>query len=249
MSTLTYPAKRLIYHQTKSFKMEEKNKEIPLKNAEKKYQQIVPDEKEVKLFNIIGNGVNCHDRIITDREQLEWVIGVFKKEGKKIVYTSGVYDLLHESHVKYLEEAKKRGDILIVAVDSDELTRVRKPDIKNRPIVNLQERLLMLAHTRSVDILTVRNIDEHEDQIIVDINPDVAVFSHSTKDVDDFEGKIRKNLSQYCGEIVFLEPQAATSTTSRIRRLAMDGAGDLGETIVAAVQKYLNPGSSEGGTP
>ncbi len=213
--------------------------ETKLKGTDKKYTPIVADKDETSILNIIGNGVNYNDRVINDREQLKWVIGVFKKEGKKIVYTGGTYDLLHEGHVKYLEEAKKRGDILIVGVDSDELTRQRKPDIKNRPIVRLEERLLMLAHVRSVDILTVLDTDEHQDQLVVDILPDVAVFSKGTKDIT--EQKIRNNIGDFCGEIVFLQPQATTSTTARIRLLAMDGADGLGKAIVALIQQHLNP--------
>lgn len=198
-------------------------KKVPtLKRTNNKYTLLVPNDTEVKIFNIIGNGIDCDDRIILDRKQLNWVIGVFKKDGKKIVYTSGVFDLLHEGHVLYLQAAKQRGDILVVGVDSDELTRQRKPC---RPIVPLDERLVMLAHTRSVNILTVRNVNEHEDQLIVDIKPDTAVFSHTTKDVKDFEKKIRKNLSSYCGEIVFLKPQATTSTTARIRQLSIEKKG------------------------
>ncbi len=221
-------------------------RKIPLKYTKYKYKKTIPNKHEVKLLNIVGNGVNYEDRVILDRKHLQWVIEVFKKEGKRIVYTSGVYDLLHEGHVKYLEKARKEGDLLVVAVDSDRYTRQRKPDIKNRPIVGLEERLLMLAHIRSVNILTVRDINEHEDQLIVDLKPDVAVFSRSTKDVPNFEQKIRKNLKKYCGKIIFFEPQAVTSTTGRIRLLAMDGADGLGKKIVETVHNYLNP---EGGNP
>jgi cytidyltransferase-like protein len=217
--------------------------ENELKDTDKKYTKTIPDEKETRFLNIIGTEVSYHDRVILDREQLKWVIGVFKKEGKNVGYTGGTYDLLHEGHVKYLEAAKSRCDVLVVGVDSNELARRRKPDIKNRPIVDLQERLLMLSHIRSVNILTVLDVNEHQDQLIIDILPDVAVFSKGTKDVT--EEKIRKALSQYCGEIVFLEPQATTSTTARIRTLAMDGASGLGRVVTNAIESYLHPNVEE----
>lgn len=217
-----------------------------LKHIDTKYVQVIPKENETKLLEIVGHGVHYESRFIDNRDQLLWVIGVFKKEGKRIVYTSGVYDLLHEGHIKYLNKAKDTGDILVVGVDSDELTRMRKPDIKNRPIVGLSERLFMLANIRSVDILTVRDIHEHEDQLIVDIKPDVAIFSTSTKDVEDFENKIRKNIADYCGEIIFFEPQAVTSTTARIRSLATDGSKALADAVTKTVNDYLHP-KKEGG--
>ncbi len=213
--------------------------ENKLINTEKVYEKTIPDEKETSLLNIVGTEVSYHDRVILDRVQLQWVIGVLKKEGKKIVYTGGTYDLLHEGHLKYLEKAKALGHILVVGVDSDELARKRKPDIKNRPIVGLEERLLMLSHIRSVNIITVLDIEEHQDQLIIDILPDIAVFSKGTKDVT--EQNIRKAISKYCGEIIFFEPQAATSTTARIRFLAMGGAEGLADKIVSVIQNHLNP--------
>ncbi len=209
--------------------------ENQLTGTEKKYAVTVPDENETRILNILGNGVNYKDRVINNIEQLKWVIGVLKKEGKKIVLTGGTYDLIHEGHVKYLEEAKKRGDILVVGVDSDELTRRRKPDIKTRPIAKLEERLVMLSHIRSVDILVVLDVDTHQDQLVVDILPDVVVFSKGTKDIT--EEKIKSAISDFCGEIVFLEPQATTSTTARIRELAMEGEDGLWAEIVSLIQR------------
>lgn len=223
------------------------NKKTPdLVGIDKAYEKIIPTKNETKILNIVGTGVHYEDRLITDRNQLKWLVGIFKKEGKKIVYTSGVYDLLHEGHIKYLNKAAAIGDILIVGVDSDELTRIRKPIPANRPIVGLQERLFMLANIRSVNILTIRDEHEHEDQLIVDILPDVAIFSHTTKDTANFEQKIRKNISKYCGEIIFFDPQAVTSTTARIRLLAMDGSKDLANAINETVHNFLNPKKEEG---
>ncbi|HWC57421.1 MAG TPA: adenylyltransferase/cytidyltransferase family protein [Candidatus Paceibacterota bacterium] len=208
-----------------------------LLNINNTYKPVVLNDNEVRVFNIVGTGICEKDRIINDRKHLKWVIGVFKREGLKIVYTSGVYDLLHEGHVVYLEKAKSFGDILVVGVDDDELTRLRKPDIKNRPIVKLPERLKMLAHVRSVNILTVRTPKEHEDQLIVDLTPDVVVFSRGTKDIN--EPAIRKKLKKYSQKVIFLDPQSENSTTNRIRMLAMDGAGDLGKEILTVVEKHL----------
>jgi|GEM_PF-297994 len=221
-------------------------KKKELTGTDVKYVAVIPKLHETKILQILGHDANFDDRVINNRKKLLWLIGVLKKEGKKIGYTSGVFDLLHEGHIKYLNKAKSECDILIVGVDSDELTRVRKPDIKNRPIVALPERLFMLSNIRSVDILTVREISEHEDQLIVDIKPDVAIFSTSTKDVQDFENKIRKNISDFCGEIIFFEPQATTSTTARIRSLAMDGSQDLANAITKTVETFLHPDQKGG---
>ncbi|NCO62165.1 adenylyltransferase/cytidyltransferase family protein [Candidatus Kaiserbacteria bacterium] len=108
----------------------------------------------VKIKNILSPGANLKDRFIPDLNELKQVIGDLKCMGYRIVLTQGVYDPLHEGHARYLEKALSYGDILVVGVDSDELTRLRKGP--NRPVVPQKERLQMLAHLRHVSILTLR---------------------------------------------------------------------------------------------
>lgn len=198
------------------------------KLKQRKYsEELKREEGAISIMKIMGTGIDEDHRIILDREKLKWIIGVLKREGLKVVYTSGVYDLLHEGHVRYLERAKALGDVLIVGVDSDELTRRRKPREKVRPIDNINVRLAVLARNRSVNILTVRDVHEELEQLVRDILPDVAVFSKGTKDTKHFEKDIRRLLSDYCGKIVFLKPLSTNSTTAKIRNLALNGANDL----------------------
>jgi rfaE bifunctional protein nucleotidyltransferase chain/domain len=188
-------------------------------------------KENVDIFNLTGPDVSESDRIIVDRKKLLTVVEIFKRSGRKIVYTSGVYDLIHEGHVLYLERAKSFGDILIVGVDSDELTRRRKPDNKLRPIDKLETRLRVLARNRSVNILTVRDTNEELEQLVKDIRPDVAVFSLGTKDTSTFKEDVMRELTPHCGELVFLEPQATNSTSAKIRSISLDGADDLANKI------------------
>ncbi len=184
-------------------------------------------KEDIDIFNLVGPDICEGDRIILDRAKLLTVLEIFRRSGKKIVYTSGVYDLIHEGHVLYLEKAKSYGDIMVVGVDSDELTRKRKPDNKLRPIDGLETRLRVLVRNRSVNILTVREIDEPLGKLLKDIKPDVAVFSLSTKDTENFKDFITNEHQNDCGEIIFLEPQATSSTSAKIRTISMDGADDL----------------------
>jgi rfaE bifunctional protein nucleotidyltransferase chain/domain len=191
----------------------------------------IHQKENVDIFNLVGPDICESDRVITDRKKLLTVIEIFKRSGKKIVYTSGVYDLIHEGHVLYLEKAKSFGDVLIVGVDSDELTRRRKPDNKIRPIDKLETRLRVLARNRSVNILTVRDVNEELEQLVKDIHPDVAVFSLGTKDTQTFKEDVLNSLTSHCGEIIFLEPQATNSTSAKIRSISLDGADDLANKI------------------
>lgn len=91
-------------------------------------------------------------KIILNKRSLKKTIDNLKKRGKKIVFTNGCFDLLHLGHIKYLTRAKKLGDCLIVAVNSD--ASVRKIKGKGRPLTSLNERIAVLAGLEAVDLLT-----------------------------------------------------------------------------------------------
>ena len=81
--------------------------------------------------------------------QLIPIVNKLKKQNKKIATTNGVFDILHPGHVKYLEEAKRLGDILIVGVNSDASTKQNKGD--KRPINDEKSRLAVLVALESID--------------------------------------------------------------------------------------------------
>ncbi len=86
---------------------------------------------------------------IKGREELAKIIEGLKREGKRIVFTNGCFDLLHAGHVTYLEEAKGLGDVLVVGVNSD--SSVRRIKGSGRPIVSLEQRMAVLAALEAVD--------------------------------------------------------------------------------------------------
>lgn len=188
----------------------------------------------VAVKNILSNGANLKDRFIPDYKELKDVVANLKKMGYRIVLTQGVYDMIHEGHAKYLERALSYGDILIVGVDSDELTRKRKGP--TRPVVPQKERLQMLAHLRSVGILTLREAHHDIGFLIETVQPDVLITSESTKDFTEKEAARYKKVA---GKIVVLPPQAATSTTARVRLLTISGADQLAAEIMQGVPQLV----------
>ena len=90
---------------------------------------------------------------IKKREDLHRIIQDQKVKGKRIVFTNGCFDLLHIGHVRYLEEAKSLGDILVVGVNSD--TSVRGLKGLNRPILPEEERAEILSSLGCVDYVTI----------------------------------------------------------------------------------------------
>ncbi len=191
-------------------------------------------QHSISVKNILSNNSNLKDRFIPDLKELKRVVGDLKNMGYRIVLTQGVYDMLHEGHARYLEKALSYGDILVVGVDSDELTRLRKGP--NRPIVPEAERLQMLAHLRSVGILTLREAKHGLGKLIETVSPDVLITSASTK---DFGKKETAEYKKHCGRIVTLPAQAATSTTARVRLLTISGADQLASEIMRGVPELV----------
>lgn len=109
--------------------------------------------------------------MFTKREALA-LIERLRSEGKTIVFTNGVFDLLHPGHVRYLREARRLGDALIVGVNSDQSVRASKgPD---RPLTSEAERAEILMALECVDAVVIFDEDTPHD-LILTLQPDVLV--------------------------------------------------------------------------
>lgn len=195
-------------------------------------------KKAPLLKDILSNASALDKRLVPTISDLKILISKLRGEGFKIALAQGVWDLLHEGHAKYLELAKSHADILVVGVDSDELTRLRKGP--RRPIVPEKERLNMLAHLRHVDVLFLRQKKHgmsEQDQVLRAVNPDVLIVSKSTTTMTK---DIVRGMRKHCGEIQFLEPQSTTSTSARIRLLTIDGAKELSQKISVLIRDFLD---------
>ncbi len=110
--------------------------------------------------------------MIVDQPELIEIVDRLKRDGKRIVFTNGCFDILHVGHVRYLKEARGFGDILIVGLNSAVFVRKLKGD--NRRIVPQRERAEVLSSIRFVDyVIIFEEPDPHN--IIAAIKPDVLV--------------------------------------------------------------------------
>ncbi len=103
---------------------------------------------------------------------LAGIIAKLKAQGKKIVFTNGCFDIIHFGHVKYLEEAKKKGDILIVAINSTSSVKKIKGD--SRPITSEHDRAGIIAALHSVDFVTIFN-ELTPLNLIKKLKPDILI--------------------------------------------------------------------------
>ena len=134
--------------------------------------------------------------------------------GKTLVFTNGVFDLLHVGHVRYLAAARALGDALVVAVNSD--GAVRKLKGKSRPVVNESERAEILAALRQVDFVTVFD-DESPRSLIAILLPDVLVKGGDYQ-LDEIHG--REEVEAAGGRVVSLPFVPGASTTNILDRMA-----------------------------
>ncbi|MFA5805879.1 MAG: D-glycero-beta-D-manno-heptose 1-phosphate adenylyltransferase [Melioribacteraceae bacterium] len=95
-----------------------------------------------------------------------------KLQNKKVVFTNGVFDILHAGHVDYITKAKAKGDILIVAVNSDSSVKKIKGEL--RPIVSQNERAFIISSLKPVDYVVIFD-EETPHEIIKKIIPDVLI--------------------------------------------------------------------------
>lgn len=155
-------------------------------------------------------------RLINDPAELSEIVSALKRLGLKIVLTSGSYDLPHKGHWRYLREARKLGDFLVVGVDSDDKVRASKGEF--RPVLPALDRAEMVAHTRYADIVTIKPRVEEKWALIKTVRPDILVISTRTK----YDDAAKARLGEFCGQVVMLESQAETSTSANVRRLQLE---------------------------
>ena len=164
--------------------------------------------------------------------QVSKAVHAYRDLGKKIVLTQGTYDLIHVGHGRYLEEAKKKGDILIVGVDSDEKVKKRKGP--RRPIVPENERLEMVSYLASVDHVVLKPLSAEQWSLIRLVHPDVLVVTKATYNQEEL-----KQLQALCGEVKVLEPKATTSTSAKIRLVQLGMAEEFTNKLKKKLLKQI----------
>lgn len=140
-----------------------------------------------------------------------------RRRKKKVVFTNGCFDLLHSGHVHLFQEAKKLGDVFIVAVNDDE--SVRRLKGKSRPIFTLEERLEILGAIEAIDYLTSFSEDTPQ-KVIAALLPDILVKGGDWKP-EEVVG--RREVEEAGGRVVivpYLEGRSSSEVIDRIFQAA-----------------------------
>ncbi|HHN65518.1 MAG TPA: D-glycero-beta-D-manno-heptose 1-phosphate adenylyltransferase [Nitrospirae bacterium] len=147
---------------------------------------------------------------VKDIETLSGIVQELKKEGKKIVFTNGCFDIIHAGHVQYLRQAKALGDVLVVAVNSDSSVKSIKP---KRPIMPQQHRAIVLSALEMVDYVTIFDEDTPY-QVIKALQPDVLVKGGDWR-VEDIVGS---DIVKEVHSLPYLKGVSTTGIIEEIRK-------------------------------
>lgn len=154
------------------------------------------------------------EKKIKNLKELKEIILKLKKQEKRIVFTNGCFDILHFGHVKYLQEAKQKGDILVVGINSD--ASVRKIKGRKRPLVGQHDRLNIIAALESVDYVILFH-DDTPLNLIFSIKPDVLVKGSDWKKSDIVGSDL---VLAKKGQVFNIKLVKGRSTTNLIRKIA-----------------------------
>ncbi len=198
-----------------------------------------------RATRILKGTATYEDRYFPNHKELVDILADLRSRGAVIVFTTGVWDLFHIGHGDYIQKGKDAAAkfyedaehiVMVVGVDTDALTKERKGP--KRPIVPEDERCRVLSHLRSVDIITPQY---KLNQLYSVIEPHVQIVSTSTKDLPPSLEEAKR----HCVRLVRLQPQAETSTSARIRRLAVDGSIEMLERVSEKLIKAIEEARRE----
>jgi D-glycero-beta-D-manno-heptose 1-phosphate adenylyltransferase len=150
------------------------------------------------------NMVKSIDELVVIRKGL-------RQQNKKVVFTNGCFDILHAGHVDYLTKAKEKGDVLIVAVNSDSSMRRIKGEL--RPIVPEKERAYIISMLKPVDFACIFEEDTPH-TVISKLIPDVLIKGADWA-IDNIVGK--DIVEAHGGKVETIKFVNDTSTTNIIK--------------------------------
>jgi len=175
---------------------------------------VTRSELRAVLTAEVGSAVAGRGKVIAQADLPE-LVALWRREGKRVVFTNGCFDVLHRGHVEYLRFARSKGDALLVGVNDDASVRRLKGDA--RPVNPIDDRLFVLAALDAVDAVVAFPEDTPE-RLVRDVTPDVLVKGADWAD----KGVVgREWVEQHGGRVELaplLEGRSTTVILERARR-------------------------------
>jgi len=157
-----------------------------------------------------------NDRVLS-LKKLASVADELRKENRRIVFTNGCFDILHVGHLRYLDEAARQGDILVVGINSDNSVKsLEKGD--ERPIVPQNERAELVAALKPVDYVVIFDEPDPLETILV-VRPDVLVKGADWEEEDIIGAKEVKSWGGIVFRALLVQNRSTTDIIEKIRGL------------------------------
>jgi len=166
-----------------------------------------------ELARELGQGGNPPEAKIRTPGELRLLLSKLQTQGKKVVFTNGCFDLLHAGHIKFLEAARRLGDLLVVAVDSD--ASVRQVKGNDRPVIGEKQRLHILAALEAVDFVLLFTSDQLAELLAV-LKPDILAKGSNYPE-EQVEG--REIVTGYGGQVALVPITDPVSVSHLIQRI------------------------------
>ena len=147
---------------------------------------------------------------VCNRQTIRKISARLRKEGKKIVFTNGCFDLLHAGHVRYLNRAKKLGDVLIIGLNADSSVAGLKP---GRPVNSQKHRAEVLAGLAAVDYIVIFS-EKTPYNLIKTVRPDLLVKGGDWNKEDIVGSDIAKETRS----LAYIKGLSTTKTIEKILR-------------------------------
>lgn len=159
-----------------------------------------------------------------------------REKNKKIIFTAGSWDLIHAGQCRYLEKAREYGDVLVVGVSSNNaIKQVKGP---NKPILDEKIRAEMLTYLKSVDFVTVLPEPSCQPSLGL-LKPDIYITVKEDW-TDEYKNSVEyKTVVKYGGEVVVVDRQSTTISTTQILQRAI--GGHLSEVLKDFMQYRKDP--------
>ncbi len=162
---------------------------------------------------VTAKRMRARDKIVKSRRVLKGILEGLRSQGKTLVFTNGCFDLLHVGHVRCLEDAKSRGDFLIVGVNEDETVKRLKG--RGYPIHPVAERMEVLGGLTCVDYV-VSFKEETADSLLRDLRPD---FYAKGTDYNERKLPERATLKEIGAKVLIVGDKKAHSTTKTVQKI------------------------------
>jgi D-beta-D-heptose 7-phosphate kinase/D-beta-D-heptose 1-phosphate adenosyltransferase len=178
-----------------------------------------------EIFNLVLRRSRLTESKILSARPLQAALAPLRSAGKQIVFTNGCFDLLHAGHVKYLQQARQLGDLLVLGLNSD--ASIRRLKGEKRPLLEETERAQILAALDCIDYLIIFDEDTPLDLLQL-VRPDILVKGGDYS-VDQVVGK--DLVESYGGRVELIQFVEGKSTTNIVEKI---------------IQRYGDDGSQRG---